>query len=197
MIQNTVKLSGFMVLLSLVSAIGCGGGTGAQATPDSIPDSVKENGTDIEMWADPSTGLVWQALPSDENMTWQEAKDYCDTLVLAGHDDWRLPAISELRSLIRGCAGTETNGPCKVTDKCLDWKACRGAYSCKGCGQNKGPATGCYWPDGMQGKCAIYWSSSSVSSNEDDAWNVHFDTGEINSQAKVYHNPVRCVRSGG
>jgi len=44
------------------------------------------------------TGLVWQQQPSDP-LTWEEALAYAERLALAGHDDWRMPHIKELRSL--------------------------------------------------------------------------------------------------
>ncbi len=51
---------------------------------------------------DRETGLQWQ----DNNETnsighnWQESIDYCESLTLDTHDDWRLPNINELRTLI-------------------------------------------------------------------------------------------------
>lgn len=48
---------------------------------------------------DRRTGLVWQKTGPDPEMTWEEALKYCDSLTLAGLDDWRLPNLKELRSL--------------------------------------------------------------------------------------------------
>jgi hypothetical protein len=50
-------------------------------------------------WIDPATGLEWQR-ESAGPMTWHEARDYARSLTLAGHSDWRLPAIRELESLL-------------------------------------------------------------------------------------------------
>jgi hypothetical protein len=48
---------------------------------------------------DLATGLLWQK-PTDNHLTWQQALAYCEGLVYAGHDDWRLPNVNELRSLV-------------------------------------------------------------------------------------------------
>ena len=55
---------------------------------------------------DIATGLIWQqAGPTDQEgsartMTWEEALTYCEELELAGKDDWRLPNINELQSIV-------------------------------------------------------------------------------------------------
>ena len=54
---------------------------------------------------DDATGLVWQREAPAEPMTWEEALDYCARLNLAGHGDWRLPNVKELRSLCDDTAG--------------------------------------------------------------------------------------------
>lgn len=46
------------------------------------------------------TGLMWQRTMDVNRYLWDGAKAYCDNLVLAGHDDWRLPWRIELVSLI-------------------------------------------------------------------------------------------------
>jgi len=48
------------------------------------------------------TGLVWPKngnLPNDTK-TWNDAIDYANNLTLCGHDDWHLPNINELESLV-------------------------------------------------------------------------------------------------
>ena len=41
-----------------------------------------------------------QITPEDDNMPWCEALAYCENLSLAGHDDWRLPNVRELQSIV-------------------------------------------------------------------------------------------------
>ena len=71
--------------------------------------------TTNETAADGKTGLMWQrALPPAypgcsgnaggtlaDSCTWGEAKNYCANLVLAGFQDWRLPSITELESIVK------------------------------------------------------------------------------------------------
>jgi hypothetical protein len=49
---------------------------------------------------DLNTGLMWQKDPGDK-MTFDEAVAGADSFSLAGYDDWRLPTIKELYSLIQ------------------------------------------------------------------------------------------------
>jgi hypothetical protein len=49
---------------------------------------------------DSATGLMWQQVDSGEGMDWQEALLYAQNLMLAGHDDWRLPNAKELQSIV-------------------------------------------------------------------------------------------------
>ena len=48
---------------------------------------------------DLSTGLMWTET-SESGRTWQEALAYCEGLDYGGFNDWRLPNVNELRSLV-------------------------------------------------------------------------------------------------
>ncbi|MGE0084462.1 MAG: DUF1566 domain-containing protein [Desulfococcaceae bacterium] len=68
--------------------------------PPEYSSPIKDNGdgtaTDIR------TGLMWQQFwPTEQTeMHWGEALAYCNDLPLAGFDDWRLPNIRELGSIV-------------------------------------------------------------------------------------------------
>ena len=47
-----------------------------------------------------NTGLMWQKNISEENYTCDEAVTHCEDLVYAGYDDWRLPSVNELMSIV-------------------------------------------------------------------------------------------------
>jgi len=54
---------------------------------------------------DSLTRLQWQDNYSDngeetKRVEWIEAIEYCENLVLAGENDWRLPSINELSSIV-------------------------------------------------------------------------------------------------
>jgi hypothetical protein len=49
---------------------------------------------------DTDTGLMWQKDTAPGTYNWRQALSYCENLTLAGYDDWRLPNIIELQSLV-------------------------------------------------------------------------------------------------
>jgi hypothetical protein len=154
--------------------------------------------------------LTWQGCPEGQSgedcsgaaadTSWQEAVAICENLVLGGFDDWVLPNIDELRSLIRGCSITEIGGSCPITHQC--------SYSvndncsendCTGCEPWSGPRSdGCFLPANMPGVCRWFWSSSL--SSEFYAYVVSFghsnvSNGNLLSGDMGSRRQVRCVRS--
>jgi hypothetical protein len=63
---------------------------------------------------DLNTGLMWMK-NLDGKMTWEEAVAYAEDFSYAGYDDWRLPTIKELYSLI-DFSGDTTETPYINTD---------------------------------------------------------------------------------
>ncbi len=51
---------------------------------------------------DSETHLQWQDDTVSTTTTWQGAIDKCEALVLGSRDDWRLPNLNELTSLVDG-----------------------------------------------------------------------------------------------
>jgi len=49
---------------------------------------------------DRATGLTWQKTDGGKTMDWKHALAYAENLDLAGHDDWRLPDVKELQSIV-------------------------------------------------------------------------------------------------
>ncbi len=49
---------------------------------------------------DRATGLMWQTVDSGAGMTWQDALAYAEGATTAGYDDWRLPNVKELQSIL-------------------------------------------------------------------------------------------------
>jgi len=49
---------------------------------------------------DAGTGLTWQKDSSPTTYTWNDALEYCESLDLKSHTDWRLPNIRELNSIV-------------------------------------------------------------------------------------------------
>lgn len=180
------------------SGTGIDAGGGADSGTSGDTGGWADSGTGIDTgggtgtWDDSVSGLTWQNPVGTGNFNWSAAKSYCASLSLAG-GGWRLPTISELRSLIRGCTATQTGGSCGVTDLCLSYNSCRGS-SCGGCASKAGPANGCYWPDAMEGYCGWYWSSSPVADRIDEAFYVGFGYGYVRDDHTRSENHVRCVR---
>ena len=73
-----------------------------------LNDSGTPDDTSDDTVADTCTGLMWQQNTADVNgdglhvdqVRWCDALEYCDNLSFAGHDDWRLPNVRELQSIL-------------------------------------------------------------------------------------------------
>jgi len=57
-------------------------------------------GSDLEAVQDKNNQIIWQKNIETNVLTWTAAQEYCKNLGLGGYDDWRLPTISELESLV-------------------------------------------------------------------------------------------------
>lgn len=136
-------------------------------------------------------GKTWSN-KAESGIAWQDAKDYCDNLTECGYSNWRLPTITELRTLIQNCPGSVTGGGCKVNDTCSEmssdiYTTCKNS-NCYGCDSS---TSGKY---SKLGDLGDFWSSTVQSNDSSHAWGVNFYKGEVNSYKKSDRNHVRCVR---
>jgi hypothetical protein len=78
----------------------CAGQDGLHATGCSSEGRFKDNGDGTV--TDHCTGLMWQKDTGNDGNTlnWCGALAYCENLSTAGHDDWRLPDVRELQSIV-------------------------------------------------------------------------------------------------
>ena len=170
---------------------------------DDDSDDDNDNETPEEIWTDLDSELMWQVNVRKWNISWDQAIHLCD-LAYGGYDDWRLPSISELRTLIRGCTDTQAGGDCGVTDSCTS-EECRDS-KCSGCYWGDGPSEdGCYWPSQikpyveLENLCGFFWSSTESDGYDYyhydyESWGVIFDGASIISMSRGSRNSVRCVR---
>ena len=107
---------------------------GGNSENDGSGDNNSGNGDNSNseggIWVDPTTYLMWENPMGNKGgtdgigTTHANAVTYCDNLVLAGADDWRLPTIDELRTLVRGISTIATGGTCPTTETCTNQKTC-------------------------------------------------------------------------
>jgi hypothetical protein len=67
--------------------------TTEQPPPQNAPEEA------VGVWTDPATGLMWAKKDNGYDVTWQQAKSFCENLQLADHSDWRLASSDELRGI--------------------------------------------------------------------------------------------------
>jgi len=144
---------------------------------------------------DPNSNLCWENPYSSLQYTWSDAIAYCEDLVVGESDNWRMPTVTELRSLVRGCPVTEVDGSCPISE---DSPFSDNTDECDGCEEHMGPGNGgCYWDEGLIGDCDVrLWSSSEVTDVIEDVWVFAFGWAIIVTWSQGQDECVRCVRDG-
>lgn len=70
--------------------------------------------------------LIWATKDNGVDIDWRAAHAYCEQLELAGFDDWRLPGLEELETLLEPMARKEFSTPDEVAlSACCPWSTLR------------------------------------------------------------------------
>ncbi len=166
---------------------------------------VYANGTALDtktklMWMRCVVGQSWTGSTCSGKGTyfkWEAARQ--QTASFAGHNDWRVPTIEELRTLTycsNGKPAYFNNGkPGEDEYKAqgrpsgFDW-GCRGKA---GKDHEKPTIVQSVFPNAPS---SFVWSGSPLAYNSNSAWGVHFSFGNVNDDFRDGGNHVRLVRGG-
>ena len=172
--------------------------------------------TEYTVVCDPGTSLCWQDPQreaynyTDEGMRAFEVDQYCSELILGGFEDWRVPTITELRSITTGFPGTETGGACPVVDGNITYADAQFQLSCfnmaEGVTANGPGDNGCYLksrftgtcdkPDPYSGGHPLEHVALETPSDTDDWRSVlMFENGSVLFNHACTGVDVRCVRN--
>ena len=122
-------------------------------------------------------------------MDWNSAVEYCKNLNEDEHNDWRLPNIDELRTLIINNPLTERYGSCKISDKAGKLSSYDFTDDCDGID---------YGNHSKLEDRGWFWSSSKTDLMEmfhHFLWFVNFNNGSIYYGDEIENYNVRCVRN--
>ncbi|MBO4711719.1 DUF1566 domain-containing protein [bacterium] len=136
---------------------------------------------------DSTIGYIWSSKSKNKTSQDQAVIEYCPALSEGEYTDWRLPTISELRTLIQHCPTLETGGSCEVTDLCTGYDCLTG-----GCTTCPTESDGRY---SKLGDADMLWSSTSRGGAWDTFWYMDFgNPGPLWAYVTVSMD-IRCIRS--
>ena len=96
-LENTFAMF-FLVVLASVAATSVDKVAHAAGGEATTRFAISADKTTVQ---DNETGLTWQRVVTSDGFTWEGAFNYCKSLKLAQYkNDWRLPTLKELQSLI-------------------------------------------------------------------------------------------------
>ena len=139
---------------------------------------------------DSESNFTWSSISKDVIMQ-VEAVSYCDNLSEGGFEDWHLPKIEELRTLLKNCEKSTTTESCLLKDS--EGSCSKEGFSVVYCNCS-------YKDDGSYSKLGdktqTLWSSTLVTEDQNKAWGIRFSQAEIDffTKEEAKYN-VRCVRN--
>jgi len=155
-------------------------GSGDEVTDHSVKDNgyyqtgtAHDYGRDNinEIVLDRVTKLMWQDTvdAKTETMVWNSAVNYCDNLILGTYEDWRLPTIVELKTLIK----YDEPYPGKIDEIFQN---------------NNSTPFGKYWSITVYREYLHFIRF-------DHGWTIDFSDGTVSYKFKTVEQHVRCVNS--
>ena len=136
---------------------------------------------------DNNTGLQWEKQSNADGSIHDVGNTYMWTdafavrvaglnaMIFAGHNDWRLPNVRELQSIVNYQNANPAMSPAFQNDTCMD---------------------GCTVLTCSCTSASAYWSSSTDASSPAGAWYVDFNVGVVKFVRKSFTFRVRAVRGG-
>ncbi|MEH6447037.1 MAG: DUF1566 domain-containing protein [Oleispira sp.] len=160
---------------------------------------------------DQATGLIWQQYDSANAMNFVDALGYCENLSLAGKEDWRLPNVKELQSIVDYSRSPDTTNSAAI-DPLFQSREIQNEQGTKDYGNYWSSTTHVNLKDGAYGAYVAFGRSTGYMHGE---WLDVHGAGAQRSDPKVgdakqfpqghgpqgdsirINNSVRCVRAGG
>ncbi len=167
---------------------------------DTVPEISSERFIDNQngTLTDKETGLMWMRCSLGQKWTgntcqgdpiksnWTNASELASKHTFVGHQDWRVPTIDELSTIVFCSTGrTEMARPDGRFQRTTDGRCQEGSFQKPTINMAFFPATPADW----------YWSASPFVHHDRDAWGLNFSEGNVSWGVRGNESHIRLVRS--